>query len=68
MRQCLVGRGDVRGVGVGLRVDGDGGDPKLARAANYPERYFAAVGDEQFLDRAGFHSARERSTGTGARA
>ena len=58
----LIGCGDVNGVGVGFRVDRDGGEPEQACAANYPERYFAAVGDQQLSDAAAFHSARERST------
>src|SRR4029077_6933101 len=58
----LVGCGDVRGVGVGFRIDRDGGEPEQARAANYPERYFATIGNEQFAEGAALHSARERST------
>ena len=46
----LVGRGDVRGVGVGFRVDRDSCEPEQARAANDPERYFTTIGNEQLAD------------------
>ena len=44
---CLVGHLNVPGPGVGLRVDGDGGDPETLGGAHDPAGDLAAVGDQQ---------------------
>ena len=55
----VVGCGDVRRTRVGLGVNGDGRDAEDTRAANYPQRDFAAVGDEQFPYGARIHCVPE---------
>ena len=56
---CVVGCGDVRRTGVGLRIDRDGLDSEHARAANYPQCDFATIGDEQFPYGSRIHSVPE---------
>src|SRR5690606_3027104 len=41
---------DVRGVGIGVRIDGHGGDPELAAGAHPAHGNLAPTGDEQALD------------------
>jgi hypothetical protein len=55
----LVGSEYMRGVGVGLRVNGDGPDAEDARSADDSKRNFAAIGDQQSLDRARTHDGSE---------
>ncbi len=47
----FIGQPDVHRFGVGGRVDGHGLDAHFVASAVNPERDFAAIGDEQFLDR-----------------
>ena len=45
----LVGEAHVRGVAVGLGIDGDGLNPQFLAGANDANRDFAAVGDEDLF-------------------
>src|SRR5215212_6564975 len=47
----LVGDGGVEGQAVGIRVDGHGPDPELAKGAKNPDRDLAAVGDQNLSER-----------------
>src|SRR5699024_10175993 len=62
--QCegLVGHADVRGVGVGLGVDRDGGDAFVLRSADDADRDFASVGNHHLLDGGDALGARRRSS------
>src|SRR5690606_3471309 len=40
----------VRRIGIGVGIDGHGGDAEFAAGANHAHGYLAAVGDEQALD------------------
>ena len=44
---CLVGHLNVPCAGVGLRVDGDGGDPEALGGGHDAAGDLAAVGDQQ---------------------
>ena len=59
-----VGCGNVRRVGVGLGVDGDGAQPHLAGAADYPAGDLAAVGHEDRVEGLG-HQIRPTPKETG---
>ena len=50
---ALVGELDVHRLLVGGRIDGDRGDAELLGRAQHPERDFAAVGDQDFIEHAG---------------
>ena len=49
----LIGQLHVQGVAVGISVDGNGLQSFVAGRANHTDGDFAAVGDEDFTDRAG---------------
>ena len=44
---CLVGFGDMEGVGVGIGIDRDGLQPHAARGADDADGDFAAIGDQE---------------------
>ena len=46
----LIRHRDVHGIGVGGRMDCDGGDAELLAGALHPKRDFAAVGDQDFVE------------------
>ena len=48
--ECLVGQPHERGVGVGLGVDGDAGQPGILGRPDHPDRDLTAVGDEHLGD------------------
>ena len=50
---CLVGAAHVERLGIGIRIDCDGGDPHLTRGADDAAGDFAAIGDKELLDHAG---------------
>ena len=47
---CLIGHLHVHGVGVGLRINGDGANVQFAAGANDAHGDFTAVGNEDFLE------------------
>ena len=46
---CLVGAAHVERLGIGIRIDCDGGDPHLTRGADDAAGDFAAIGDQYFF-------------------
>jgi hypothetical protein len=46
----LVGHRDMQRIGVGVRIDRDGGDAHAARGANDPASDLAAIGDQDFVE------------------
>ena len=46
----LAGHGDMKGAPVGLRVDGDRSDPKLAEGAKDANGDLSAIGHENFRE------------------
>jgi len=47
---AIIGEGDMRRGGVGVRIDRDAAHPERARAAHDPQRNLAAIGDQQRRD------------------
>src|SRR5262245_21660676 len=46
----FAGIGHVRSLGIGLRMDGDGRDPKALAGANHTARNLTAIADENLLE------------------
>ena len=55
----VVSREYMGGAGVGFRVNGDSLDAEDTRSTDDSERNFAAIGDQQSLDRARTHDGSE---------
>ena len=48
----LVGHFDMQRIGIGVRIDRDGGDTQAARGLDDPAGDLAAIGDEDLVEHA----------------
>ncbi len=47
---AFIGQAHMHRVGIGGGMHGDGGDAEVPAGAEYPERDFAAIGDQDFFE------------------